>query len=128
MLCKNCKYKQVIANTKETGMALCTHNTSYFPIHEDDTCHFLPPKKELTCKDCKNFYDDMGCAGMNENDSIYRNEKMCHGFIDRREDDFTEIIRFWQTHGLYDRKKIENLLNQIEAFYHDIKGQERETI
>ena len=53
LICKNCKYKQDIGNTTETGAAICTNATSYLPINITDKCHLIPEKKELKCSDCK---------------------------------------------------------------------------
>lgn len=45
MKCKNCKYKTNIANTSETGSAICSYPSSWFPINIEDNCHFIPEKK-----------------------------------------------------------------------------------
>ena len=55
MKCKNCKYKTNIANTSETGSAICSYPSSWFPINIEDNCHFIPEKKEITCSDCSRF-------------------------------------------------------------------------
>ena len=45
--CKNCKYKTNIANTSETGSAICSYPSSWFPVNIEDNCHFIPEKRKL---------------------------------------------------------------------------------
>ena len=47
MRCEKCKHKQDIANSNETGAAVCIRNASHFPVNYEDEYHFLPPKREL---------------------------------------------------------------------------------
>lgn len=125
MKCEECRYKQDIGNTKETGAALCSRDTSYFPINCGDDCHFLPPNRELFCRDCVRFTDDTACMTMEADDSAFDKEgHLCPGFIDLRENELIEILMFWKTQGLYDRAKIEGIINDFEEFYNDIKEQE----
>lgn len=34
-----------------------------------------------------------------ENDKVYYNGQRCGGFIDKKEDEFTEILQFWKPQG-----------------------------
>lgn len=47
MKCKNCKYKTNIVNTSETGSAICSYPSSWFPVNIEDNCHFIPEKRKL---------------------------------------------------------------------------------
>lgn len=40
MKCEKCK--QNIANSNETGDAVCIRNVSYFPVNYEDECHYFP--------------------------------------------------------------------------------------
>ena len=42
---------------------------------------------------------------------------MCIGFIDKREEEFNSILMFWKVQGLYDREKINKLLDDFEQSY-----------
>ncbi|RGY82365.1 hypothetical protein [Dorea sp. AM58-8] len=95
MKCGKCKFKINIGNTEETGAAFCSRVSSYFPINCKDDCHFLPRKKELYCKDCSRLGRDTACMTARENDKVYYNGQRCGGFIDKKEDEFTEILQFW---------------------------------
>ena len=33
MKCKNCKYRKNIGNTSETGSAICSYSSSWFPVN-----------------------------------------------------------------------------------------------
>lgn len=92
MKCGKCKFKNNIGNIEETGAALCSRVPSYFPINCKDNCHFLPRKKELYCKDCSRLGRDTACMTARENDKVYNNGQRCGGFIDKKEDEFTEIL------------------------------------
>ena len=47
MKCKNCKYKTNIANTSETGSAICSYPSLWFPANIEDNCHFISEKRKL---------------------------------------------------------------------------------
>lgn len=123
MKCEMCKYKQDIANSKETGAAVCTRKASYFPVNYGDNCHFIPKKRELLCGDCVRFGEDFACVESEANSKAYINGKLCAGFIDAKEQDFLEILMFWKVHDLYDRDKIEKIIAEFEDFYTDIEMQ-----
>lgn len=49
---------------------------------------------------------------------------MCIGFIDKREEEFNSILMFWKVQGLYDREKINKLLDDFEQSYDRLFNQE----
>lgn len=71
-----CKYKQDIANSKETGAAVCTRKASNFPINYGDNCYFLLRKRELQCGDCARFGEDFACIESEVNSNAYITGKM----------------------------------------------------
>ena len=85
--CKNCKYKTNIANMSETGSAICSYPSSWFPVNIEDNCHFIPEKKEITCSDCSRLHEDMACFSCSEDDSAIFNGQLCRGFIDKRKEE-----------------------------------------
>ena len=107
--------------TEETGAAFCSRVPSYFPINCKDDCHFLPRKKELYCKDYSRLGRDTACMTARENDKVYNNGQRCGEFIDKKEDEFTEILLFWKSQGWYERTKIDRMLDDFEKFYAEIK-------
>lgn len=125
MKCEKCKYKQAIGNTRETGAALCTKNTTYFPINCKDDCHFIPKMKELCCSDCVRFGEDSACMTAEADDKVYSDGRLCGGFIDAKEEEFMKILMFWKVQNLYDRAKIEKMIDEFEEFYNDT---EKETM
>lgn len=92
ILYEMCKYKQEIGNSEETGMELCTRNTSYFPVNYKDDCHFIPQRRELVCGDCAALGEDFGCMGMEVDSSAYMDGKLCWGFRDLRKQEFANIL------------------------------------
>lgn len=122
--CKNCKYKTNIANTSETGSAMCSYPSSWFPINIEDNCHFIPEKKEITCSDCSRLYEDMACFSCSEDDSAIFNGQLCRGFIDKRKEELNSILMFWKVQGFYDREKINELIDEFEQFYDSFFKQE----
>ena len=90
--CKNCKYKTNIANTSETGSAICSYPSSWFPVNIEDNCHFIPEKKEITCSDCSRLHEDMACFSCTEDDSAIFNGQLCRGFIDKRKEEIGKIL------------------------------------
>ena len=121
MKCEKCKFKINIGNIEETGDAFCSRVSSYFPINCKDNCHFSPRKKELYCKDCSRLGRDMAYMTAKENDKVYYNGQRCGGFIDKKEDEFTEILQFWKSQGWYERAKIDRMLDEFEKFYVEIE-------
>ena len=116
MKCGKCKFKINIGNTEETGDAFCSRASSYFPINCKDNCHFSPRKKELYCKDCSRLGRDTACMTAKENDKVYYNGQRCGGFIDKKEDEFTEILQFWKSQGWYKRTKIDRMQHSKNTF------------
>ena len=106
MKCEKCKFKINIGNTEETGDAFCSRVSSYFPIN---------------CKDCSRLGRDTACMTAKENDKVYYNGQRCGGFIDKKEDEFTEILQFWKSQGWYERAKIDRMLDEFEKFYVEIE-------
>lgn len=123
MKCKDCKHKRNIANTEQTGSAICTYPSSWFPVDIDDNCHFIPEKKELTCGDCACLGEDFACSCCLPQDSAYFNGELCPGFIDKKEEEFSKILMFWKVQDFYDREKIVDLIDRFEEFYNKLTEQ-----
>lgn len=123
MKCKECKYKNNVANTEETGTAICSYPSSWFPVHLEDNCHFIPEKKELTCGDCARLGEDTACIGCTTSDSAYYKDELCDGFIDKKEDEFNKILMFWKVQGFYNRDKINKMLDEFEQYYEKLVKQ-----
>ncbi len=128
MRCEMCKYKQDISNSRETGVALCTRNSSYFPVYYNDNCYFIPQKRELVCGDCARFGEDFACIESNVDSKAYINKKLCTGFVDAKKQEFERILMFWKVQEMYDRTKIEKMIDEIENLYNDIEEQVEEKI
>lgn len=128
MKCKNCKYRKNIANTSETGSAICSYSNSWFPINIENNCYFIPEKKELTCGDCSRLTEDTACFGCSEDDSALYNGQLCRGFVDEREAEFKQILMFWKVQGFYDRERINKLIDEFEQFYDNLLKQEQNGI
>ncbi len=109
--CKSCQYKNA---TSTKGKGICSHGETWFPVKDEDYCHYLGTPKELTCGDCAYLNVDSACIGCSPDESAYRYGHLCGGFGDRRELEFNEILAFWLVHDMYDRKKIEKLLDEFE--------------
>ena len=93
--CNNCKYKTNVSNTEETGTAICSYpQGEWFVVNVEDSCHYIPEKH------------------------------LCIGFIDKREEEFNSILMFWKVQGLYDREKINKLLDDFEQSYDRLFNQE----
>lgn len=123
--CNNCKYKTNVSNTEETGTAICSYpQGEWFVVNVEDSCHYIPEKKELTCGDCSRLNEDTGCFACQETDSAMYNGHLCIGFIDKREEEFNSILMFWKVQDLYDREKINKLLDDFEQSYDRLFNQE----
>ena len=83
-------------------------------MNDEDYCHYFGVPQELTCGDCSRLIYDSGCVGCQEDESAYHFGHLCRGFQDRREDEFVEILAFWLVHDMYDRQKIEKMLDEFE--------------
>ena len=105
MKCKNCKYRKNIGKTSETGSAICSYSSSWFPVNIENNCHLISEKKELTCGDCSRLGEDTACFDCSEDDSAIYNGQLCRGFVDEREEEFKQILMFWKVQGFYDREK-----------------------
>lgn len=122
--CKDCKYRINIKNTNETGSAICSYVGSWFPVNIEDNCCFIPEKRELTCGDCARLDEDTACFSCSEDDSTIYNGQLCGGFIDKRKEELNDILMFWKVQGLYDREKINKLMNDFEQEYDKLTKQE----
>lgn len=123
MKCQMCKYKHDLANSKETGAAVCTRRTTYFPVNYRDNCHFIPLERELVCSDCARFGEDFACVTAKADDKVYNKGRLCSGYIDAKELIFKEVLMFWKVHKLFDRVRIEKMIDEFESFYDDIEFQ-----
>lgn len=74
-------------------------------------------KKEITCSDCSRLHEDMACFSCAEDDSAIFNGQLCRGFIDKRKEELNRILMFWKVQGFYDRKEINELIDEFEQFY-----------
>ena len=124
MKCKNCKYRKNIGKTSETGSAICSYSSSWFPVNIENNCHLISEKKELTCGDCSRLGEDTACFDCSEDDSAMYNGQLCRGFVDEREEEFKQILMFWKVQGFYDREKINKFIDEFEEFYDDLLNQE----
>ncbi len=109
--CKKCLYKKKIATL---GQGICSYDERGCLVNDEDYCHYLGVPQELTCGDCARLSYDSGCAGCREDESAFHAGHLCRGFQDRHEDDFIEILTFWLVHDMYDRQKIEKMLDEFE--------------
>ena len=53
---------------------------------------------------------------MMPDDKVDDHGERCIGFIDAKEEQFTEILMFWKVNDLYSRDKIEKMIDEFEAF------------
>ena len=120
MHCKDCRFLNNVGNTEETGIAMCTYPSMWFPTGLDDECHYLPEAKELTCGDCANLGEDFACSGYSADDSAYDGDRLCSGFSDKRIEDLWSMMVFWKQHGIYDRDKVIEALDKYEAAYDEL--------
>ena len=124
MKCKDCKYKKNIANTEETGAALCTNSESFFAVDIMDDCHFIPKKRGLLCEDCERLGNDHLCMTQSAEDSAYSNDgTRCGGYIDKRQEVFKEMLMFWKVQGLLTREQLIEIIDKFEAYYKDLTEQ-----
>ena len=113
MKCKDCKYMKTIANTDETGSAICGYPMSFFPIDVNDECHYAP--KPLTCKDCDRFGNDWACMTALEDDPVIgENGHPCGGYIDRKETELYNILADWKMRGYNYRGKLFDVSQRFE--------------
>lgn len=59
----------------------------------------------------------MACFSCSEDDSAIFNGQLCRGFIDKRKEELNSILMFCKVQGFYDRKKINELIDEFEQFY-----------
>ncbi len=107
------------------NIQMCRHD-SYWEITEpDNDCVFLPKIRELTCRDCWQLENSFECMGEDPDQSIFfqGSQSPCPWFIDYKEDEFISILSFWKSTNLYDRDKINRLINDFEKNYDDLAGQ-----
>ena len=64
----------------------------------------------------------MACFSCAEDDSAIFNGQL--GFIDKRKEELNSILMFWKVQGFYDRKKINELIDEFEQFYDSFFKQE----
>ena len=118
--CKDCKY---FSESKQ--MSLCKKGDSWEITKPDNKCLFLPEKAALTCGDCWLRKNDMGCFGMAPDESPYfcSGGKLCPDFTDLKEIAFMEILSFWKSRDIYDRDKINKIIDDFEKDYDDLASQ-----
>lgn len=106
---------------KKQGLHFAQEYLRIFLLIVKMTAIFYQGKKELYCKDCSRLGRDTACMTARENDKVYNNGQRCGGFIDKKEDEFTEILLFWKSQGWYERAKIDRMLDDFEKFYAEIE-------
>ena len=121
-ICKTCKYRINIQNTEETGNALCSRPSSWFPIKIEDKCHYLPQKRRYTCSDCSHYGSDFGCIGVKPDEEPYWGEDnhLCVEFEEKYTNDFYGILSAWYALDKYDRMTIIGMLDDFEAQIKDL--------
>ena len=124
LICKNCNFKQNISDTEETGKALCTFSNNYFPVDVEDRCHYIPELGKLKCGDCARYGEDFACLNRQTDDSAIQDDsRLCSGFEDKKEEEFMQILMLWKIRGLYDRDKVNRLMNEFEQEYERLLNQ-----
>ncbi len=115
-ICRDCKYRMNIANTEETGVAICSKPNSCFVVNIDNHCHFIPKKRRYTCYDCLSYGNDPGCLGMRPDEEPYwgEDEHLCHAFEEKYTNELYDILTAWYELGLYDRDKIIGMIDDFE--------------
>ena len=119
--CKDCsKYLK----THDVDYGVCSLVNNYFPTEANNDCVFLKIKP-ITCKDCSRFENDTACFTAKEDDDASK----CSGFIDKREDEFYNILFNWAIEGIDVKSKFEEVLKEIEKdkvylFIKEHKGKE----
>lgn len=103
--CKECE--KFIRMGGEGKHGVCSLPKSYFPVIEDDSCHYLSSKKK-TCKDCTHFENDFACMTAEADDDA------CCGFKDKLDYEFQNILFEWLKRGEYSRDKVEELCMTFE--------------
>ena len=112
MKCKDCKHCKYIGNTEETRQGLCSAVLSYFPVVIDNQCVFKP--KRYKCDDCDRLYNDTACFTCSPEDSAYHKNKLCAGFIDKKEVDVMNALVDWKLRGYNIEEKLEKVLNNFK--------------
>lgn len=112
MKCKDCKHCKYIGNTEETRQGLCSAVLSYFPVVIDNQCVFKP--KRYKCDDCDRLYNDTACFTCRPEDSAYYKNKLCSGFIDKKEVDVMNALVDWKLRGYNIEEKLEKVLKEFK--------------
>lgn len=112
MKCKDCKHCKYIGNTEETRQGLCNAVLSYFPVVIDNQCVFKP--KRYKCGDCDRLYNDTACFTCRPEDSAYHKNKLCAGFIDKKEVDVMNALVDWKLRGYNIEEKLEKVLKEFK--------------
>ncbi len=120
--CKDCKYYVDADN-----MQICNRSTNWEITKPNAVCKYQPQMVKLTCGDCWCQKFDPGCAGVTPNDSPFFDGKLCPDFTDLKEEVFRSVLSFWKSRGIYDRKRINKLIDTFESDYEDLAGQITET-
>ncbi len=115
MNCINCKYKRNLGSAIDK--CICTYAINNTIVQIRDACRFFPKQEKLKCGDCTNLYEDAGCFGCRPEESAIMDGKLCDGFSDRKEEDMRAILAYWKSRGIYDRKRIDRLIDDFEAEY-----------
>ena len=121
MKCKDCKYFR--GNEDPNKLSMCTYHSSWEITKHENDCWFIPAVKELTCGDCARYLDDPGCFGCSADESAHHDGELCRGFCDIKENELYSILSFWKSRGIYDRGRINSLIDAFEKAYDDLAKQ-----
>ncbi len=120
--CKNCKY--FMSAKEKSNVSLCKREPYWEVTDPDNSCRYLPEEKKPVCGDCSHFASDPACFGMHENEvPIWHDTKLCSGFSYKNEDNFFEVLSFWKSRGIYNRDKIDKMIDDFESDYADLENQ-----
>ncbi len=113
--CRDCKYY-----SGEENIHLCKREECWKVIKPDDDCRFLPETRELTCGDCWRLMNDPACTGYRCEESAVTDGKLCPMYIDKRVEDLKYILIFWMAHGLFEREKVNTMIDKFEKDYNEL--------
>lgn len=121
--CKNCKY--LTESDKKDNVSLCKYESYWEVTDPEKPCKYLPEEKEPVCGDCARFHDP-ACSGCQEDEvPIWADDRLCTDFVYKNENNFYEVLSYWKSRGIYDRGKVNQLLDDFEKNYDELANQEK---
>ena len=118
---ENVSLKSILVTQKKQGLQFAQEYLRIFLLIAKTTVIFYQEKKSCIAKTVQDGGYDTACMTARENDKVYYNGQRCGGFIDKKEDEFKEILQFWKSQGWYERAKIDRMLDEFEKFYAEIE-------